>query len=172
MTTAELALAISLVSLCISIWSAIATRRTSQFKRLSELRTKATNFRWQMYYRLADVKDAARKAGLLDEGAKGNWPETINRLEVLLKKAQAQEETFASVYETRKWIPFVLPESTIEEWHHHVDGIATSVDVSRNELVPEFKKSAEAMAQLLEQQKQLVAELSCSGVALLESKDA
>ena len=149
MTTADLALVISVISLIISIWSAIATRRATQFKRLSELRTKATNLRWQMYYRLADVKESAQKAGLLEKDAKGNWPETIEGLERLLKRAQEREDTFASVYSARKWLPFVLPESTIEEWHHRVDGIATSVDVSRKELVPEFKKNAEAMIQLL-----------------------
>jgi hypothetical protein len=167
MTTAELALVISIISIIVSIWSAFATRRAMQFKRLGELRTKSTNLRWEMHYRLEDVKEAAKKAGLLDIDAKGNWGKDIARLESILIKVREQEKAFASVYTIRKWVPLILPESTIEEWHHKVDNIATSVDVSRRELVPKFKKSAEELAQLLEQQKQHVAELENVNQAML-----
>ena len=172
MTIAEFALAISFLSIGISIWSAVATRRANQFKRLSELRSKATNLTWQMHYRLSDVKKASQIAGLLEEGAKGNWNKLVADLERLLKEAKEREEFFSSVYSSRKWVPLVIPESIIEEWHHHVDSIATSVDISRKEIAPELQKNAELMSQLLEQQKQLVAELNSCGVEMLENKNA
>lgn len=172
MTTAEIALVISLISLFMSIWSWIATRRANQFKRLSELRTKATQLRWQMDYRLRDVRTAAEKMGLLAEGAKGNWREIIEGLERLLDQARKRENSYSNVYDLSRFAPFVLPESTIEAWHHEVDRIAASVDISRKELIPELQKNAELMTHLLDQQKSVAIELKATQVDINEESHA
>jgi len=116
-----------------------------------------------MYYRLSDVKEAAQKLGLLEEGASGNWKENIAKLEAILDQAKQREDRYASVFESRKYIPLTLPESTIESWHHEVDRIAASVDISRKELIPALKESAETFGRLLEQQKKLIIELDAKG---------
>lgn len=172
MTTAEWALVIASVSLGFSVWSGIVARRATQFKRLSELRSKVGHLRWQMYYRLSDVKEAARNAGLLDDGAEGHWKETIAALERLLQGAGKTEESFGTIYNVMAFVPFVLPESTVEAWHHELDQLRASVEISRTELIPKFKESAEKMAQLLEVQRRLTKELERAENDVAKGKDA
>jgi hypothetical protein len=108
-----------------------------------------------MDYRLQDVRDAAQKLGLLDEGAAGNWKTNITRLEAILEQARQRQDFFKSVYESRKYVPLALSESIIEEWHHEVDRIAASVDISRKELIPALKDAAEKFGSLLLQEKRI-----------------
>jgi len=149
------ALLIATVSLGFSIWSGFMARRATQFQRLSELRTKTVSLRWKMFYRLENVKEAAENAGLLKDNAKGNWKETITRLERGLRQADEAESRFAGVYNGLSLVPIVLPESIVESWHHGIDSITTSVDASQSELIPALKQSAEKMLDLLESQRQL-----------------
>ena len=159
MTTEVWALIIAIISLGVSIWAGYVSRRSAQFQRLSDLRTKAAELRWNMYYRLHDVRDAAKEAGLLNEENPQNWIERIDSLERLLVQAEEREESYRKVYTALSALPVIIPESIVEDWHHEVDRIATSVEVSRKELVPKFQESTRQMVELLDQQRVLEAEL-------------
>lgn len=159
METEVWALIIAIISLVVSIWAGYVSRRSAQFQRLSDLRTKATALRWNMHYRLSDVRDAANAVGLLNEANPNNWIERIESLERLLAEAEEREERYRKIYSGLSVLPIIMPESIVEDWHHEVDRIATSVEVSRKELVPKFQESTKKMAELLEQQRELEAEL-------------
>jgi len=108
-----------------------------------------------LYYVPGTMKETAKNAGLLKDGAKGDWKETIARLERGIRQAEEAEGRYAGIYNGLSLVPIVLPESFVESWHHEIDSITISVDASRSELVPKLKQIAEEMIELLKSQRQL-----------------
>jgi len=127
-----LALLVSITSLVFSIWTGIFAYRATQFRRLSELRTKTTSLYWNMYYRLEDAKINIKQPSTdsPDNIIKRLEQGLINVKKLEIEYKEIYNALSSSIINTR-----VLSTNRIEELHHYLDTMSISVKVSREELL-------------------------------------
>lgn len=153
-----LALLISVISLVFSFRTYYVNHRIQQFQKLAELRTKVTQLRWKIYYRLKDLQGCISTLSKLNHPDANKWDEIIASMQSDLRIADEYSLQLTDVYKTLEKIPAFIRSSKLEELHHNIDCIRESVDVSRNEVLQRMKDYIKELESIARESEQLTHE--------------